>query len=97
MATSTSARILGELKDAIDAKRNLYRSCYQVFLKSLESKHGCDSVATVLAQLDGHDNANPDRWDASGHAAAVNRAVDRLLTRRAQDPEKFGIDPDSEI
>jgi hypothetical protein len=84
---SSHAVLIDEIADTIDAKRNLYRSCYRACLKSLESKHGTAALAAALAQLEPSPRAGT--WDKAGHARAVEDAVDRLLERRRSDPDGF--------
>jgi hypothetical protein len=82
-----SQKILAELVDHISHKQNLYRSCYSADLKALETTHGSAAITEALQLVESKRDVS--RSDAPGHATEVRQAVERLLGRKAADPDAF--------
>jgi hypothetical protein len=89
MAASLSARTLAEIVDTIGAKQHLYRTAFATDLDRLKRRHGEAVIAEALRLVERNARVDVDAWDRRGHAVTVSRAVDRLLIRRAEDPDSF--------
>jgi hypothetical protein len=89
---ASTQKILAELVDHITGKQNLYRSCYSADLKRLEIVHGTTVITEALRLVERNAHIDGDAWDRRGHAMTVSRAIDRLLIRRAEDPDSFSDD-----
>jgi hypothetical protein len=82
-------RIIAELADTIAARRRLYQSAYDADLARLRATHGKTALAEALRHLE---PTPASTWDEGGHRREVARAVNRLLERRAADPDSFSDD-----
>jgi hypothetical protein len=61
-------------------------------LRGLRAQHGEAAIAEALQVIARNAHGETGAWDSTGHRAAVSRAIDRLLVRRAEDPESFPDD-----
>ena len=92
MAANTSARTLAEIVDAIAAKERLYRTCFAADLSRLRARHENAVIAEALQRVERNARVGAGAWDRRGHAVTVRQAIDRLLIRRAEDPDSFSDD-----
>ena len=92
MAANTSARTLAEIVDAIAAKERLYRTCFAADLSQLRARHGDAAITEALQVVERNARVGAGAWDRRGHAVTVRQAIDRLLIRRAEDPDSFSDD-----
>ena len=81
-----SCDIVAEIAKTIGARRRLYDGSYTGDLDRLRAVHGPGAVLEALQTLERRSGVT---WDASGHRAAVQDAVGRLLQRRQQHPDRF--------
>jgi hypothetical protein len=79
----------GSSRPVCAARRRLYRSAYDADLTRLRATHGETALAEALRHLG---SAPASTWDEGGHRHEVARAVNRLLNRKAADPDSFSDD-----
>jgi hypothetical protein len=85
-----ASRVIVELAEHIKARCNVYSSALQADLTNLRRTHGAEPVREALGMLD--ELRAVASWDSEAHRREVQHAIDRLLMRKAEDPENFRPD-----
>jgi hypothetical protein len=92
-----ASRVINDLCEKILERERIYAKAFEGDLSRLKKIHSEACVREALQLLGSRQADGADRWDAQGHALAVQRGISSLLQRRVEDPQRFDIDPNSEI
>jgi hypothetical protein len=88
MATSSADKVIDAIAERITERRRIYDAAMEADVTLLCRAHGTGLVVEALQRL-----KEPPRpsasWDARAHRAEVSRAVNRLIERKARDPDAF--------
>jgi hypothetical protein len=69
---------IADIADAIISRRNVYAAAYQADMTRLTREHGAAAVEAALALIE--QTEQRARWDEYGHARAVARGIQRVLS-----------------
>jgi hypothetical protein len=92
------SRVIADLAEKILDRERIYSAAFAADISRMKKLHGDEPVREALQLLaQGGPPRTSENFNARAHRIEVERAISRLLQRRAEDPELFRPAGDSVV